>query len=187
MVSTMSRSTQPPRRLQCRSGISLIETIVCVAIVATMSTAIVGIMQNSVRFASASRLPNGSAAKSRQVLRHLSSQLQRWDESEGIESLNNSVVRTRSHTYRFVRRRSVTGIGRDLICQDEAGSETVFVLGELVEFEMTAIPGALNPNGIEMRLRLRNVGDEANQYILDNREAEIRTHVCFPPQLRASS
>ena len=170
-----------------RAGISLIETVACVAIVAAMSTAIVGVMQTSARVAAASRTSVGAPAKARQALRELSDRIQAWDRADGISFANGSTIRSGARTYRFSTRSSTTGEGRDLILQDDLGTETVCVLGDLVGFELTPMPDRNFPDGVELRLRLQIEGDEATQLRPGQLEADIRTRVCFPPQLRVKS
>src|SRR6056297_1743027 len=113
------------RRRSTHRGISLIETIACVAIVATMATSIVGVMQNSVRVASASRGELGAPAQARQALRLLSDRMRRWDETDGITHARGSVVQAGPHRYSFRRVASATGSGHDLTLVDELGNETV--------------------------------------------------------------
>lgn len=173
------------QRANTRAGISLIETVACVAIVASMSTAIVGIMQSSTKVVAASRTSVGAPAKARQVLRELSDRMQGWDRTEGINLVSGSAVRTGTRTYRFVQRASVTRTGRDLVLQDDLGNETVCVLGDLVDFRIEPIPDRNLPNGVEMRLRLKKNDEEAAALRPNEREADIQTRVCFPPQLRA--
>lgn len=175
---------QQPRRGHSRNGISLIETVACVAIVASMATAIVGLMQNSVRVAASSRTTSGAPAEARKALRELSDRLQAWDQADGIVSINGRTIRTNSNTYRFGRQTSQTGSGADLILQDDAGNQTTCVLGSFVDLEFIPLPSGNNPVGVEIRLNLKKSDDEAAGLRPDDRDAEIRTRVCFPPQLR---
>lgn len=170
-----------------RTGISLIETVACVAIVASMSTAIVSVMRTSARVASASRTSVGAPAKARQVLRELSDRMQAWDQASGISAVSGSTIQSGARSYRFSSRPSVTGEGRDLILRDDLGTETVCILGDLVGFELTPVPDRNLPDGVELRLRLKINGEDAARLRPNEREADMQTRVCFPPQLRVKS
>ena len=170
-----------------RAGISLIETVACVTIVAAMSTAIVSVMQTSARVASASRTAVGAPAKARQVLRELSDRIQTWDRASAISFANSYAIQNGARTYKFYSKSSATGEGLDLMLQDDLGTETVCVLGDLVSFDITPIPDRNFPKGVELRLRLKIDGDEASLLRPSQLEADIRTSVVFPPQLRAKS
>lgn len=195
MIQFISRAQSVPRLDRSatrsanasRAGISLIETVACVAIVASMSVAIVSVMQTSARVAAASRTAVGAPAKARQALRDLSDRMQAWDRADGIRLISGSTIRSGARSYRFFSRPSATGEGRDLILEDDLGTETVCVLGDLAAFKLEPIPGRDFPNGVELYLRLRIDGEEAEQLRPHEREAEIQTRVCFPPQLRVKS
>jgi len=167
-----------------RSGLSLIETVACVAIVASMSTSIVGLIQNSARVAASARTTSGAAAQGRQTLRELTDRFQTWDQTGGITSINGRTIRSGPRTYRFVKESSKTGVGSDLILRDDLGNETTVVLGSFVDLELNAIPGRTDPIGVRLRLRLKKTGDEAAELRPGDREADLKTAICFPPQLR---
>lgn len=167
-----------------RSGLSLIETVACVAIVASMATSIVGLMQNSARVAASARRTSGAAAQGRQTLRELIDRFQAWDHTGGITSVNGRTIRSDTRTYQFVKESSKTGVGSDLILKDDLGNQTTCVLGSFVDLQINAIPRNANPTGVELRLRLRKTGDEAAGLRPEDREADLKTAICFPPQLR---
>ncbi|TWT92277.1 hypothetical protein [Neorhodopirellula pilleata] len=168
-----------------RSGLSLIETVACVAIVASMATSIVGLMQNSARVAASARMTSGAVAQGRQSLRELADRFQTWDQIGGITSINGRTIQSGARVYQFVKQSSQTGVGSDLILRDDLGNETTCVLGSFVDIQLNPIPGNTSPSGVEIRLRLKRTDDEAASLRPDDREADLKTAVCFPPQMRA--
>ncbi|WP_404309785.1 type II secretion system protein [Neorhodopirellula lusitana] len=186
MICTATSFRTNSNRRHFRRGISLLETVACVAIVATMSTAIVGVMQNSTRVATASRGAVGAPAQARQALRQISDQLHQWDQTDGIQLISGQTIVTGSQKYRYSKQvSSSTKGGYDLVLEDGNGNELVCVQGTLVDFKIDPIPSGTAPIGIEMRLRLKLNGVLADELRSGELEADVRTQVCFPAQLRA--
>ncbi|EMI44389.1 hypothetical protein [Rhodopirellula sp. SWK7] len=167
---------------QARRGVSLVETVACVMIVVAMATSIIGVMQGSIRVATASRGVVGAPAEARQTLRFLADRFRSFHESEGIVKMDSSSIACASRTYKFDERKSSSGVGTDLFLVDDSGNETLCVSGSLGDFEFEPISLAGIVVGVELRLHLQKVGEESATLRPMDREAKMTTQVCFAPQ-----
>lgn len=165
-----------------RRGVSLVETVACVMIVVAMATSIIGVMQGSIRVATASRGVVGAPAEARQTLRFLSDRFRSFHDSEGIVKMDSSSIACTSRTYKFDKRKSSSGVGTDLFLVDDSGNETLCVSGSLRDFEYEPISLAGIVVGVELRLHLQKVGEESATLRPMDREAKMTTQVCFAPQ-----
>ncbi|MCM2369745.1 type II secretion system protein [Aporhodopirellula aestuarii] len=172
--------------MKTRRGVTLVETVACVMIVVAMASSIIGVMQGSIRIASASRGVIGAPAESRQALRFLAERFRSWHENEGILKLNKSSIQCTNFRYQFKERKASTGVGDDLFLVDDSGNETLCVSGSLRSFEFEPIRSGADLIGVELRLSLKKTGEESETLRPIDREATMTTQVCFAPQLRVS-
>ncbi|MCC9644611.1 hypothetical protein LOC71_20245 [Rhodopirellula sp. JC740] len=169
-------------------GVSLIETIACVAIVATLATSMVGMMRGSARVSAISQGHEGAPAEARQALRFVGQKIR------DLTSGGQSVVSVRNRDFqlddglsvrrvRFEIRRSSDGVNRSLVMVDPLFGETVCLDGAIRTFNMNELIVAGQRVGIEMTVQMQASADRAAELRPDQRNAEVTTVVCLSPQL----
>ncbi|MEM1226362.1 MAG: hypothetical protein AAGJ40_11735 [Planctomycetota bacterium] len=169
--------------LVSRCGISLIETIACMAIVGSISTGVVSIMRNSARMAAHTDAGSGAPALARGTLRAISEQVRRMDIAS-TQPLRSSELRlTNGGVHRFSIRagQSAQG-GRDLVSIDPSGLETVWVSASARRFDITRLDANGDIAGLRIRLELRLIGDEAARQRPEATLADVTTTICLTPQ-----
>jgi type II secretory pathway pseudopilin PulG len=172
-------------KLRKRRGVTLIETVACVVIVSTMAVSIIGVMQGSVRIATASRTAVGAPAEARQTLRLLADRFRALHETEGIVAIHAQSLNGGTHAYKFDARKSSSGNGTDLFLVDDSGTETLCVSSSLSDFRMAPIFLGTTLIGVELQLELQKTSADAATLRPNDRQAKMVNQVCFPPFLKA--
>lgn len=171
-----------------RSGVSLIESIACLAIVGSLATSMVGMMRGSARVTAIAHGNEAAAAEGRQALRFLSQQIREMPRSGlSIVSIGNRDIQVddglNQRRIRFEIRRASDGVDRSLVMVDPVLGETICLGSSARDFDLNEIIIAGRRVGIEITLQLQTTSDRSGELRPGQDSAEMTTVVCLSPQL----
>ncbi|MEM9364892.1 MAG: hypothetical protein AAGD07_02775 [Planctomycetota bacterium] len=180
--SQLARSVRPRR-----SGVSLIETIACVVIVAALSSSLVAAMRSTQRSAALAAGESGAHAQGRAVLRRIAQRAQSWSRGGGVDIVNvrsNRWDLSDGSNETFRLQNAASGTGRDLVLIQNDGQQLVLVENNAVRFLMQPRQVGGNLVGMDVQLQIRESDTlSASRLQPSSADATITTTVCFSPQL----